>query len=227
MSRISRFVQLIVLGLSLITVAGYAQSDYSPKGWDFSLEVEHSETDWAYTSQTLTSKSTILGVRLHETLAPRLSGTLLAGIIDLSQPGNQPPAARVTSGYYGGIELALLLLDFQSLRLELGGGYRYQNTQGTNNDITTDMIWHDTYAQLGLSLSLSNRLDLYATGGALQTSGEQRVSGNLSQLLTFEEDQREYYTAGLSYWLDGTGYVSATWLGGGRDGFRFSFHRHF
>jgi hypothetical protein len=227
MSQISRLLQLVVLGFSLIGIAGSAYSDYSRTGEDFSLEVEHSETRWMYASETLTSKSTILGIRLDQTLAPRLRGTLLAGFIDLSQPANPLPAARVTDGYYGGIDLVLLLLDLRRLRLELGGGYHYHNTQGSYQDINTDIIWHDTYAQLGLRLSLSERLDLHATGGALQTSGEQRISGSLSQLLTFEEEQQEYYSAGLSYWLDGTGYIKATWLGGGREGFRFSFHRQF
>ena len=227
MSRISRLVQLVVLGFSLMAFAGSAHSDYSPMVLDFSLEVEHNETRWAYASETLTSKSTIFGVRLEQALAPRLRGTLLGGYIDLSQPDNPLPSARVTDGYYGGIELVLLLLDLDRLRLDLAGGYRYQNTRGSYNDITTDMMWHDTYALLGLSLSLSERLGLHASGGTLQTSGEQRVSGNLNQLLTFEEEQQEYYSAGLSYWLDGTGYLRGTWLGGGRDGFRFSFHRHF
>ncbi|MFP3873483.1 MAG: hypothetical protein ACLFQT_00735 [Thiohalophilus sp.] len=192
-----------------------------------SLQIEHNETRWQYADETLTSKSSILGIQLQETLAPRLRGRLHAGYLDLSQPDNTLAAARVTTGYYTGIELALLVLDTSRLRLELSSGYRYQNTEGHTDNTDISLVWHDTYAQLGMALPLSERLELQATGGTSRTSGEQRLSGETDQLLTFDEKEQRYYAAGLSYRVDRTGYLSISWLGGNRDGFRLGFHRGF
>lgn len=218
---------LALSGFTLSILSPAATADSPASELDFSLQVEHHETRWQYAGQTVTSKSSILGVRMQERLAPRLTGSLHVGYLDLSQPDNPLPAAQTTSGYYGGIELNWRLLDSQWLRVDLGGGYRYQETTGQNSGTEVELVWHDTYAQLGLGIPLSERLTLQTAGGTSRTSGEQRVSGNTTQLLTFEEDQQAYYSAGLAYWLDGTGYLSATWLGGGYDGFRFSFHREF
>ena len=91
-----------LLWLLLITFSGSAQADYPPGQLELSLQIEHNETGWQYASETLTSKSSILGVQLQETLAPRLRGRLHAGYLDLSQPGNTLAAARVTTGYYAG-----------------------------------------------------------------------------------------------------------------------------
>ncbi|MDZ7662202.1 hypothetical protein [Thiohalophilus sp.] len=211
----------------MIAFSGPASAAYPPGELELSLQIEHNETRWQYSGETLTSKSAILGVQLQETLAPRLRGRLHAGYLDLSQPDNTLAAARVTTGYYAGIELALLVLDTSRLKLELSSGYRYQYTEGHTDSTDVSLVWHDTYAQLGVTLPLSERLDLHAIGGASRTSGEQRVGGDTDQLLTFDEKEQRYYAAGLSYRVDETGYLSVSWLGGNRDGFRLGFHRGF
>lgn len=223
-----RFVTVFLLLLIAHCFISPAQAEYHPGGLDFSLQVEHSETRWQYTNIALTSKSSKLGVQLKETLASRLRGTLYAGYLDLSQPDNTLPAAQVTTGYYGGIDLTLLLLKLPWIDLELTGGYGYQDTRGSEGDTTVNFVWYDTYAQLGMSIPVSGQLDLRAASGMINTSGEQRVSGGTgNQLFTFDEQKQRYYTAGLDYWLDGTGYISLRWLGGNSDGFRISFHRGF
>ncbi|MDY6981367.1 MAG: hypothetical protein SV201_15965, partial [Pseudomonadota bacterium] len=174
-----------------------------------------------------TSKSSVLGVRLKERLAPRLLGSLKAGYLELSQSGNPLPAAHTTTGHYAGIELTLLLLDTTPLELALTGGYAYQLTDGQQDDTDVELRWYNTYAQLDLGVSLNERLTLHASGGTLRTDGEQRVSGATSALQDFEQTDQGYYSAGLSYWVDGTGYLGASWLGGSQEGFRFSFHRRF
>ncbi len=191
------------------------------------MQVEHNETRWRYANQTLTSKSSVLGVRLKERLSPRLLGSLKAGYLDLSQSGNPLPAARTTSGYYGGIELTMRLLDTAPLNLALSGGYTYTQTEGHESGTDVELRWYDTYVQLDLGVALNERLMLHASGGTLRSDGEQRVSGNTTALLEFEQTDQGYYSAGLSYWLDGTGYLSASQVGGSQEGFRFSFHRRF
>lgn len=227
MSKYSTAIARPLFVFALLFSMTPAVADYAPGELDFSMEVEHNETRWRYPDQTLTSKSSILGVRLKERLAPRLLGTLKAGYLELSQSGNPLPAARTTTGYYGGLELTLQLLDTAPLNLALTGGYTYLQTDGHENDTDVEMRWYDTYAQLDLGVALNERLTLHASGGTLRSDGEQRVSGNTSSLLDFEQTDQGYYSAGLSYWLDGTGYLSASWQGGSREGFRFSFHRRF
>ncbi|MDY6978946.1 MAG: hypothetical protein SV201_03645, partial [Pseudomonadota bacterium] len=92
----SKYSTLIARLLSLfiaLFIAPPAVADYAPGELDFSMQVEHNETRWRYASQTLTSKSSVLGVRLKERLAPRLLGSLKAGYLELSQSGNPLPAA--------------------------------------------------------------------------------------------------------------------------------------
>lgn len=227
MSKYSATIARLLLIFAPLFIMPRAFADYAPGELDFSMQVEHNETRWRYANQTLTSKSSLLGVRLKERLAPRLLGSLRAGYLDLSQSGNPLPAARTTSGYYSGIELTLLLFDITPLNLTLSGGYTYRQTEGHENGTDVELRWYDTYAQLDLGVALSERLTLHASGGTLRTDGEQRVSGNTSALLDFEQTEQGYYSAGLSYWLDGTGYLRASWLGGSQEGFRFSFHRRF
>lgn len=223
-----RFVTIFLLLLVAHCSISPAQAEYRPGGLDFSLQVEHSESRWQYTDTVLISKSSKLGIQLKETLASRLRGTLYAGYLDLSQPYNTLPAAQVTTGYYGGIDLTLLLLELPWIDLELTGGYGYQDTRGSENGTTVNFVWYDTYAQLGASIPISGQLDLRVAGGVISTNGEQRISGSSgSQLFTFDEQKQRYYATGLDYWLDGTGYISLRWLGGNSDGFRISFHRGF
>lgn len=214
--------------LSLMVLLPVSVSaDYPRDGFNFSLQAEHSESEWQYAGQTLTSKSSKLGVQIQETLAPRLSGTLYAGYLDLSQPGNSLPAARVTTGYYGGIDVTLLVLDFSRLKIELTGGYAYQNTEGNESGTTVNFVWHDSYSHLGITLPVTRQLRMRGTAGVLNRSGEQRTSGASSQLLEFSENKSEFYSAGFDYLLDNSGHMSLRWLGGERDGFRISFHRGF
>jgi hypothetical protein len=225
--RSSRFLAVMVLLFTTYYCISPAQAEFPDSDFNFSLQLEHSESSWQYTTTTLTSKSSKLGVQLEQFMSPRLSGTLYVGFLDLSQPANTLPAAQFSSGYYGGIELSLLLLDLSHLKLDLTGGYAYQDTEGKDGGTTVNFVWYDTYGQLGMSIPLSRQLWLRAAGGVLHSSGEQRVSGTGSQLLTFTEQQKEYYSAGLDYWLDGSGFIRLDWLGGNRDGFRISFHRDF
>lgn len=227
MSKYSAAIARLLLVFVPLFIMPRAFADYAPGELDFSMQVEHNETRWRYASQTLTSKSSVLGVRLKERLGPRLLGSLRAGYLELSQSGNPLPAAQTTSGYYGGIELTLLLLDTAPLNLALTGGYTYRQTDGHESDTDVELRWYDTYAQLDLGVALNDRLTLHASGGTLRSDGEQRVSGSTSALLDFEQTDQGYYSAGLSYWLDGTGYLGASWLGGSQEGFRFSFHRRF
>lgn len=225
--RSPRLLTAVVLLFTNYYCISPAQAEFPDSDFNFSLQLEHSESSWQYTTTTLTSKSSKLGVQLEQFMSPRLSGTLYVGFLDLSQPANVLPAAQFSSGYYGGIELSLLLLDLSHLKLDLTGGYAYQDTEGIDGGTTVNFVWYDTYAQLGMSIPLSRQLWLRATGGVLYTDGEQRVSGTGSQLLTYKEDKKENYSAGLEYWLDDSGFIRLDWLGGNRDGFRISFHRGF
>lgn len=204
-----------------------ALADYRKQETQFSLEIAHTQSDWRYPTGLFYTKSSILGIQLTEAMASRLKGSLSAGYLDLSQPQNPLPAAQTTSGYYGSVALTLLLLDTRYVGMDLSGGYRYQETDGSDATTTVRNIWYDTFVQLELQLRLSSQLAIQTGGGLSQTDGEQRVSGGTTTLTTFEEAEQEFYYAGLAYWVDNTGYLRLTWLGGNRDGFRISFHRGF
>jgi hypothetical protein len=57
--------------------------------------------------------------------------------------------------------------------------------------------------------------------------GEQRVSGNLDQIIPFNENENIGYYAGLDLKTDATGSIGLKWYGGAKEGVEFVFRRQF
>ena len=214
----------------MLALAFYSQpslADYQPGSIRYALDIERTKSDWQYGTSRFRSKQSLIGISWEEALAPRMKGGISIGYLDLSQPDNPIPAAQVTTGYYAGLNLSLLLLSTDSLQTTLYLDYSYRNSRGTQNSQTAEFVWYQSEAGLQLNWQFLRQTYLIVGGSYHLTDGEQRLSGTLNQVTVFEQDQHTGYQAGLAYQVDRSGAVGASWLGGNRDGVRIYFNRAF
>lgn len=208
---------------------------FSPAGWaytdsqvsDFALFIEHIDSDWAYPAQVQQTTMTRLLAVWHESFSPILKGGLRLAYLDLSQASNPLPSAQNSTGYGLGFDIHTLLLDQRLMRLELKFAYDYQSTGGRSPDQTTDFVWHT--GQAGIDVILIPRTSLSLLTGISLTfiDGEQRVSGDLNQIIPFDEDEPFGYYAGVNLKTDATGSIGFKWYGGTKQGVEFVFRREF
>ena len=198
-----------------------------PEVSDFVLFIEHSDTDWVYPAVNLETTTTRLLAVWHESFAPSLKGGLRLAYLDISQAGNPLPSGQNATGYGLGIDVHAGLLDRHMLQLGLRFAYDYQSTYGKSTDQTSDFIWHTAEVGVDMIVAPTSRLS-FLTGVSLTwVDGEQRVSGNINQIMPFSEDEPIGYYAGLNLKTDATGSIGLKYYGGMRQGGELIFRRHF
>lgn len=208
---------------------------FSPAGWaypdsqvsDFALIIEHTDMDWAYPVGVQQTTTTRLLAVWHESFSPILKGGLRLAYLDLSQASNPLPSAQNSTGYSLGFDIHTRLLDQRLLQLELIFAYDYQSTGGTSSAQTTDFVWHTGKAGLDVILAPLASLSVLTGISLTYLDGEQRVSGDLNQIFSFEQDESFGYYAGVSLKTDATGSIGLKWHGGIKQGVEFVFRREF
>jgi hypothetical protein len=204
-----------------------AWANYDPEVSDFVLFIEHSDTDWIYPAVTVETTTTRLLAVWHESFGQSLKGGLRLAYLDISQATNPLPSGKNATGYGLGIDLHAGLLDRRMLQLDLRFAYDYQSTYGKSTDQTSDFIWHTAEAGLDIIVVPASRLS-FLTGVSLTwLDGEQRVAGNINQIIPFSEDEPFGYYAGLDLKTDATGSIGLKYYGGMRQGGELIFRRRF
>lgn len=194
---------------------------------DFVLFIEHSDMQWVYPAVSRETTTTRLLAVWHERFGQSLKGGLRLAYLDVSQATNPLPSGQNTTGYGLGFDLHAGLLDRQILQLGLRFAYDYQSTQGKSPEQVSDLVWHTGEIGLDMVLAPASRLS-FLTGASLTwLDGEQRVSGNINQLIPFNEDEPFGYYAGLRLKTDATGSIGLKYYGGLRQGGEFVFRRRF
>lgn len=194
---------------------------------DFVLFIEHSDMEWIYPTVGRESTTTRLLAVWHESFGQYLKGGLRLAYLDVSQAANPLPSGLNSTGYGLGFDLHTGLLDRHMLQLGVRFSYDYQSTRGKSPDQVSDFVWHTGEIGLDLVVAPASRLS-FLTGASLTwLDGEQRVSGNINQVLPFSEDTPFGYYAGLRLRTDATGSIGVRFYGGVRQGGEFVFRRHF
>ncbi|MDX1824474.1 MAG: hypothetical protein R3354_07135 [Thiohalomonadales bacterium] len=215
----------ILLLICLFSPRGWADTD--PQVSDFALFIQHTDMDWAYPVAVRETTSTRLLAVWHESFGASLKGGLRLAYLDLSQASNPLPSAKNSTGYGLGFDLHALILNQPSLQLGLLFAYDYQSTRGTSDNQVTDFVWHTGEVGADLVLAPNARLSVLSGISLTYIDGEQRVSGNLEQIIPFNEDETLGYYAGLDLKTDATGSIGIKWYGGSREGVEFVFRRQF
>lgn len=194
---------------------------------DFSLHAQYRKTDFLTPAGREETRLSTLGTVWMERLLPRVYGSLQFGYLEVSQPNNPIPAARVTEGGYAGIGLHGILYQGDRLNIDMTVDYRYHQADSNQDGQDIEHTWR----QAGLGLQGSYQLieplsvSLRVTYHAL--SGEQRASGNLNQTLTFEEDTSTGYAMGLDLRVERGGHLGLEVYGGNFRGVGLYFRRWF
>lgn len=208
---------------------------FSPRGWadtdpqvnDFALFIQYTDMDWAYPVAVRETTSTRLLAVWHESFGASLKGGLRLAYLDLSQASNPIPSARNSTGYGLGFDIHARLLNQSFLQLGLLFAYDYQSTRGTSDNQITDFVWHTGEVGADVILAPNARLSVLSGISLTYIDGEQRVSGNLDQIIPFNENENIGYYAGLDLKTDATGSIGLKWYGGAKEGVEFVFRRQF
>ena len=194
---------------------------------DFVLFIEHSDTEWVYPAVSRETTTTRLLAVWHESFGQSLKGGLRLAYLDVSQATSPLPSGQNATGYGLGIDLHTGLLDRRILQLGLRFAYDYQSTHGKSPDQASDFVWHTAEVGLDMIVAPTSRLS-FLTGVSLTwLDGEQRVSGNINQIIPFSEDEPFGYYAGLNLKTDATGSIGLKYYGGIRQGGELLFQRRF
>ena len=221
-----------LLNLKSILVLAYlfctpSWANYDPTVSDFALFIHHTDMDWAYPTANRQTTTTRLLAVWHENFSPSLKGGLRLAYLDLSQASNPLPSAQNSTGYSLGFDIHALLLDRRLLHLGLVFTYDYQSTQGNSPDQTSDFVWHTGGAGIDMIIAPAAQFSALAGTSLTYIDGEQRISGNLSQIIPFSEDEPLGYYAGLALKTDATGSIELKWYDGTMEGVEFVFRREF
>lgn len=194
---------------------------------DFSLRVQYRKTDFLTPAGREETALSTLGIAWVERLLPRVYGSLQFGYLEISQPNNPIPAARVTEGSYAGISLHGLLYQGDRLKIDMTVDYRYQQADSNQDDQNIEHTWHQTGLGLQGSYQLIQPLSVSLGVSYHALSGEQRASGNLNQTLKFEEDTHTGYAVGLDLRVERGGHLGLEVYGGNFRGVGLYFRRWF
>jgi len=216
---------------SLLLLAGLlgtpAWADYDPAVSDFALHIQHTDMDWAYPATVQQTTTTRLLAVWHESFTASLKGGLRLSYLDLSQPSNPLSSAQNSTGYGLGFDIHALLLEQRWLNMSLGFVYDYQSSQGTSPDQTSDFVWHTGVIGLDLILAPAAQFSVLMGTSLTYIDGEQRITGNVSRVIPYNEDEPVGYYAGLAVKTDATGSIGLKWHGGTMQGVEFVFRREF
>lgn len=215
---------LLLLGC-LFSGPGWA--NYDPTVSDFALFIQHTDMDWSYPTTIRQTTSTHLLAVWHESFSPSFKGGLRLGYLDLSQVTNPLPSAQNSTGYSLGFDLHALLLNQRLLQLGLSLAYDYQSTRGSSSDQTTNFVWHTGLLGADIILAPLAKLSVHTGFSLTYIDGEQRVGGNLNQIIPFNQDDVAGYYVGVNLKTDATGSIGLKWHEGTRQGIEFVFRREF
>lgn len=151
----------------------------------------------------------------------------MLGYLDLSQSDNPLDAAKLGSGYYGGLQLETQLIERRYLRLKLNLSVFYNDSQNQAGTLNINNIWIQTEEKLQAHIPLREQLALRLALDSYQLRGEQRSSGSLTDVRNFRQDQNLGYSIGFDVLVDPDASIGFDWSGGSRKGGRLYFRRLF
>ncbi len=214
-----------LLGGLLFNTSARANTD--PTVTDFVLFIEHSDSQWVYPTDRQETTTTRLLAIWHESFGQSLKGGLRLAYLDVSQAANPLPSGQNATGYGLGFDLHAGLLDREMLQVGLRFAYDYQSTRGHSPDQLSEFVWHTGEFGLDMILAPTARLSFLTGASLVWLDGEQRVSGNINQVIPFSEDEPLGYYAGLRLKTDATGSIGLRYFGGFRQGGELIFQRDF
>jgi len=200
----------------------------NPNIVEYSLDLQTSKSEWQFPLLKNNVKLEQAGISWYEPFSHSFYGGLEVGYTELSQADNPMPSAQFTSGEYIGLLFRYAAVQQSALSLNLHIKYRYNRTEGKSTLQNSQFAWHETTFSSELVFHSSKNLNLILAADYLQMGGEQRDSGNITQLTTFKNVQEKAsYRAGIEFIPYRTGVIGIEWSSGIRDATKLYFKRKF
>jgi hypothetical protein len=194
---------------------------------EFSLSVSNQNTYFKYTSNNNKVKTSQLGINWYEPFSPYFHAGFELGYTEMTQIENNLASAQFTEGQYAGLLLRLLPIDNHFFSLTLNLNYRYNRTQGNSTNQETQFAWSESLLSSEVLFKPINHIDLFLAAEYQILNGEQRDSGNINQVTSFNSSKHQGYRFGINFKLKNNGVIQLERLTGFRHGTRIYFIRKF
>lgn len=207
-----------------LTLSGntFAQSNIG-----VALLLEGYEIDLRYPSQELPTQLNAIALRWNEQLSAHTYGGILLGAVDGTQGDNPVPAARVTTGNYLAINLFFAYLQSPRFDLGLTLDYRYFDLEGSADTQRAQWRWHQGSISLDSRFGLTPQVSVVVGLSATGVTGEEVLTGPISQVTDFKADRSAGGRVGLRFTVDPQANIGIDMLSGVSQGGRLYFEKWF
>ena len=166
---------------------------------EFSLSIQNLTTDFKFPTRSYQVKMDQAGIRWYESLGEYFHAGLEVGYVDMSQIDNPLVSAQFSSGQFAGIRLRFLPYNQAHISVSLNLNYRYSKTKADGLSQESEFAWHETLFSTEMELKPSNKVSLIVSAEYQDLAGEQRDSGNVSELTQFSNSKQQGYQVALNY----------------------------
>lgn len=213
----------IFLPLTLVNAARITNDN----ALEFSLSASSQKTHFNFSSNTNEIRSDQFGINWYEAFSNNFHAGLELGYIEMSQLNNIITSAQFTSGEYAGLLLHFLPIKSPFFTLTLNLNYRYSLTEGKSTNQETRFVWNNTLLFSELQFQTTQHIGLILAVEYQFLDGEQRDSGNISQITLFKASKQQGYRFGINFHPDHSAIIRLEWLKGFRQGVQIYFTRKF
>lgn len=214
---------LLFLPLNFIHAAQHTDNSVT----EFSLSLENQTTYFDFPAQTYQVKSDHIGISGYTIFSKTFQGGLELGYIDMSQIDNPLTSAQFSSGQYFGLLLRFLPVDQAFVSIAFNLNYRYNNTESISTNQRSEFVWHESLFSSEVEIRPLETLSLILAAEYLNLSGEQRDSGNISQVTPFTSSKDLGYRFGINFKPYATADIGVEWRTGHTEGGRIYFRKKY
>lgn len=211
--------------LLLLSIAPFARAEDG--ALLVGLRIQSARVHLTYSGAIRRSDISRLEAVWHERLNPWLDGSIQLGRLNFSQDSNPIPAGQATSGESLGVGLQVHLYRGNRLRLQTDLNYQYIDTTSGLAGQTVDIHWHQVSGQLQSELRLFQYSYLQLAVGAIAIHGDERATGTIASVQSFNNDKNGYIRLGFLLGLDPASHIGIEVDGGAISGGRLTFQRWF
>jgi opacity protein-like surface antigen len=208
----------IFLPLTLVNSAHATNNEL-----EFSLSTSSQNTYFNFPSNTNEVRSDQLGVSWYQSFSSYFHAGLELGYIEMSQINNAITSAQFTSGEFIGLLLRFLPVESPFFTLTLNLNYRYTRTEGKSTNQETLFSWNNALLFTELQFQPTKHIGLILAAEYRFLDGEQRDSGNITQITHFKGAKQEGYRLGINFNLNRSQTIRLEWLDGYRQGVQVNF----
>jgi len=183
--------------------------------------------DLQYSSSVRKTDISSLDFLWYEPLNDWLDGSVTLGIFDLTQSSNPIPAGQSVSGNSLGLAFRIHLYRAHYLKLHADLAYKYADARADLSGQSVDMHWHQISGQLEADIRIFQYSYLTLAAGTLAIDGNERATGAITSVQSFEASQREYGRLGILIGVDQASHIGIEVSSGAITGGRIYFQRWF